>query len=434
MPSLQRIAHNCPGLAVWASRGAVRASHKGPNTFSLASRFPKCCQTSISRAGCRPIPGCGSPSLCPEGHSHRLVIGLVGLGVSLLIGADLLLLIVACKILRFPASSGPFGPFYSIGGCSTVTLGPNGLFYQWSRGRMYTVPWVARRLDSLPGEAWSAVPPMERRSPPKNGSASAWARFLMGLGKRRRERSSRHLGVVGMAVGCAPGGGLVGHTPDGMPASQKKIMGSASAWARFLMGLGKQRRERRPRHLGVVSLAVGCAPGWGIVFIPSMECRADTMGSASAWARFFMGFGRRCREWLGVAIMFLALAPFATAAGPSRTKSSSPSSPLRTFSMDAAKGNPLLGGALGFPPVSAGSSCRAFVQSLVRAFIRAAVVLVASLAVGPAPPSEERFADAHVLVGACVVMLAVVSQLRRRCSGAVARTIAAVVVTLVAVA
>jgi hypothetical protein len=147
-----------------------------------------------------------------------------------------------------------------------------------------------------------------------------------------------------------------------------------------------------------------------------------------------MGFGRRRREWLGVAIMFLALAPFATAAGPSRTKSSSPSSPLRTFSMDAAKGNPLLGGALGFPPVSAGSSCRAFVQSLVRAFIRAAVVLVASLAVGPAPPSEERFADAHVLVGACVVMLAVVSQLRRRCSGAVARTIAAVAVTLVAVA
>ena len=44
------------------------------------------------------------------------------------------------------------------------------------------------------------------------------------------------------------------------------------------------------------------------------------------------------------------------------------SSPLRTFSMDAAKGNPLLGGALGFPPVSAGSSCRAFVRSLARAF------------------------------------------------------------------
>jgi hypothetical protein len=46
-----------------------------------------------------PIPGCGSPSLCPEGHSRRLVIGLVGLGVGLLIGADLLLLIVACTIL-----------------------------------------------------------------------------------------------------------------------------------------------------------------------------------------------------------------------------------------------------------------------------------------------------------------------------------------------
>ena len=198
-----------------------------------------------------------------------------------------------------------------------------------------------------------------------------------------------------MVVGCAPGGGLVGHPPDGMPARPKNQMGSASAWARFLMGLGKQRRERRSRHLGVFGLAVGCAPGWGIVFIPSMERRADTMGSASAWARFSMGFGRRRRERLGVAIMFLNLAPFAPAAGPSRTKSSSPSSPLRTFSMDAAKGNPLLGGALGFPPVSAGSSCRAFVRSLARAFIRAASVLVASLAVGPAPPSETRFAAAH---------------------------------------
>jgi hypothetical protein len=87
-----------------------------------------------------------------------------------------------------------------------------------------------------------------------------------------------------MVVGCAPGGGLVGHPPDGMPAPpKKKQMGSASTWARFLMGLGKQRRERRSRHLGVVGLAVGCAPGWGIVFIPSMERRADTMGSASAW-------------------------------------------------------------------------------------------------------------------------------------------------------
>ncbi len=72
--------------------------------------------------------------------------------------------------------------------------------------------------------------------------------------------------------------------------------------------------------------------------------------------------------------------------------------------MDAAKGNPLLGSALGFPPVLAGSSCRAFVRSLARAFIQAAVVLVASLAVGPDPPSEARFAVAHGLVGACVVL------------------------------
>ncbi len=48
MPSLQKITHNCLGLAVWASRGAVQASRKGPNTFSLALRFPKGCQPSIS--------------------------------------------------------------------------------------------------------------------------------------------------------------------------------------------------------------------------------------------------------------------------------------------------------------------------------------------------------------------------------------------------
>jgi hypothetical protein len=49
-----------------------------------------------------------------------------------------------------------------------------------------------------------------------------------------------------------------------------------------------------------------------------MERRADTMGSASAWAGFSMGFGRRRRKRLGVAIVFLALAlaPFAPAAGP----------------------------------------------------------------------------------------------------------------------
>ena len=85
MPSLQRIAHNCLGLAVWASRGAVRASRKGPNTSSLALRSPKCCQSSILCASCRPIPGYGGPSSCPEGHSCRLVV------VKLVVCAD------ACK-------------------------------------------------------------------------------------------------------------------------------------------------------------------------------------------------------------------------------------------------------------------------------------------------------------------------------------------------
>jgi hypothetical protein len=74
MPSLQRIAHYCLGLAVWASHGAVRASRKGPNTSSLASRSPKCFQLSVLCAGCWPIPGYGGPLLCPEGHSRRLVV------------------------------------------------------------------------------------------------------------------------------------------------------------------------------------------------------------------------------------------------------------------------------------------------------------------------------------------------------------------------
>ena len=87
MPSLQRIAHNCPGLAVWVSRGASRASRKSPNTFSLALYSSKCCQPSILCAGCQPIPGYKAPSLCPEGHSCRIVI------VKLVIRAD------ACKNL-----------------------------------------------------------------------------------------------------------------------------------------------------------------------------------------------------------------------------------------------------------------------------------------------------------------------------------------------
>jgi hypothetical protein len=120
----------------------------------------------------------------------------------------------------------------------------------------FPVPWVARQLDSLPGEAWSAVPPT---APPKkpNGQRFRVGPFLMGLGKRRRERRSRHLGVVGVAVGCAPGGGVVGHPPDGTPC----------------------------RHNGQ-RFRVG----------PFLHCR--------------------CRKWLGVAIMFLALAPLCPGGRP----------------------------------------------------------------------------------------------------------------------
>jgi hypothetical protein len=289
-----------------------------------------------------------------------------------------------------------------------VTLGPNGLFYQGSHGGMYkqrcerlSRPLGGTVVGLAPEGGLVGHPPDGTPAPPKNkkiGSASAWARFLMGLGKQCQERRSRHLGVVGMVVGRR----LVWSSPQWNAGPKQN--GQRFRVCLFCHGFGKTTPQMVLPALGVVGLAVECAPGWGIVFIPSMERRADTMGSASVWARFIMGVGRRHRERLGVTIVFLALAPFAPAAGPSRTKSSSPSSPLGTFSMDAAKGNPLLGGALGFPPVSAGSSCRAFVRSLARAFIGAAVVLAASLAVGPAPPSEARFTDAHGLVGACVVL------------------------------
>jgi len=139
-------------------------------------------------------------------------------------------------------------------------------------------------LDSLPGEAWLAVPLMERRPPKEN----KWAALLRGtvsygVGQTTPPEVLPTLGGRGHGVWLCSGGRLGWSSPR-WNAGPKNKMGSALAWARFLMGLGKQRRERRSRHLGVVSLAVGCAPGWGIVFIPSMERRADTMGSASTWA------------------------------------------------------------------------------------------------------------------------------------------------------
>jgi hypothetical protein len=176
-----------------------------------------------------------------------------------------------------------------------------------------------------------------------------------------------------MVVGCAPGGGLVGHPPDGMPAPpKKKTNGQRFHVGPFPHGFG----QTTPRT-ALPALGSRRPGGWmcsrvghSLHPLDGTPCRHN--GQRFRVARFSMGFGRRRRERLGVAIMFLNLAHFAPAAGPSRTKSSSPSSPLRTFSMDAEKGNPLLGGgALGFPPVSAGSSCRAFVRSLTRAFIRA---------------------------------------------------------------
>ena len=81
MPSLQRIAHNCLGLAVWASCGAIRASCKGPNTSSLASRSPKRCQPSVLCAGCQPIPGAG-PSQATAAPCHVLRAAPAALSLS----------------------------------------------------------------------------------------------------------------------------------------------------------------------------------------------------------------------------------------------------------------------------------------------------------------------------------------------------------------
>jgi hypothetical protein len=90
-----------------------------------------------------------------------------------------------------------------------------------------------------------------------------------------------------MAVGCAPGGGLAGRPPHGMPAQN---LGSASAWARFLMGLCKQRHEWHSRHLGVVGPAVGCAPGWGIVRRPLDGTPCQLNGQRFCVGPFLCGF------------------------------------------------------------------------------------------------------------------------------------------------
>ena len=56
---------------------------------------------------------------------------------------------LTCVILRSPASLGPNGLFYSIGGSPAVTLDPNSLFYTGSRG-----------LASLSAGAYLECPPV----------------------------------------------------------------------------------------------------------------------------------------------------------------------------------------------------------------------------------------------------------------------------------
>ena len=71
---------------------------------------------------------------------------------------------------------------------------------------------------------------------------------------------------------------------------------------------------------------------------------------------------------------------------------------------------------MGCPPVSAGSSCRAFVRSLARAFIRAAVCLWPPWRL--APPRRRMRVSPTLTALLAHVMLAVVSQSRQHCSSA----------------
>ena len=89
--------------------------------------------------------------------------------------------------------------------------------------------------------------------------SDSWGSSNRGPAARCTNDAANSFPVVGgTAVGLTPGGGLAGRPPDGTPAvPQTTQMGSASAWARFLMGLGKQHHGWHSRHLGVVGLAVG---------------------------------------------------------------------------------------------------------------------------------------------------------------------------------
>ena len=69
------------------------------HTFFLDLAFPKMLPTEHFVRRLPAYPRLRQPLIVSEGHSRHLVIGLVGVGVGLLIRADLLLLIVACKIL-----------------------------------------------------------------------------------------------------------------------------------------------------------------------------------------------------------------------------------------------------------------------------------------------------------------------------------------------
>jgi hypothetical protein len=101
------------------------------------------------------------------------------------------------------------------------------------------------------------------------------------------------LAVVGMAVGGLPERWVVGHPLAGT-LSQK--IGSASAWAWFIIIVFKQRRERRSRHLAVIGMVVGSLPERWVVACPLAGTLSQKIGSASAWARFIIIFCKSRRE------------------------------------------------------------------------------------------------------------------------------------------
>ena len=148
----------------------------------------------------------------------------------------------ASRDLVVVASPGPRGLFYSIG--STATLGLNDLFFSvGSRG--------------LSAGASPDGPPVGY------ALASAMARQLATTAASEVGQASSPLRAAALPPLAVP-------LPERRPKKNRQ---------RFRVGtvhhiLGKQRRKRRSRHLGVAGVVVGAMHGGAWLAVPSLERRA----------------------------------------------------------------------------------------------------------------------------------------------------------------